>query len=108
MPPEDGVGSDDGSDIHERPASEGLSPHRKPPPLGIGQPESSATELLLEDAILLPQIRDGGFLLSRDPAGHRGNENLPGLKNGGHPAIVAWGPGIGQLSERRADRVELP
>ena len=31
---------------------------------------------------------DDGILLAADPASHGGNEDLPGLKGGGHPLIL--------------------
>jgi hypothetical protein len=98
MPAKDRVRGDDGSNVHETPSTERLPSHRQSPALGIGQPKASATELLFEDAILLPQILDGGFLLTSNPPGHGGDEDLPRLKDSGHPSIVASGPGIGQLS----------
>jgi hypothetical protein len=54
-------------------------PNTWPTP-SIGQSEPSATELLLEDPVLLPQVFDGGFLLACDPAGHGGDEDLPWMK----------------------------
>jgi hypothetical protein len=55
----------------------------------VGQPESFATELLLENAVLFPEIVDPLILLACDPSGHRGDENLPGLEHRRHPSIVA-------------------
>ena len=53
------------------------------------QPESPATELLLEDSILLSEILDDRVLLTADPTSERCNKDLPGLEDGGHPSIVA-------------------
>jgi hypothetical protein len=97
MPSEDGVRCHDGSDVREAPASEGLSSHGQSPPLCVGQPESPAAELLLEDSILLPQVLDGGFLLTGEPAGHGGDENLPRLEERAHSESVRDRPAKRQL-----------
>jgi len=55
----------------------------------IGQTESSATELLLQDAVLLSEVFDDRVLLTGDPSSASGNEELPGLKDDSHPLIVA-------------------
>ena len=44
--------------------------------------------MLLEDSVLLPQVLDGSFPLACDPAGHGGDEDLPGMEHGAHPGIV--------------------
>jgi hypothetical protein len=64
----------------------------------VGEPESSATELLLEDAILLSEILDDCVLMAADPAGKGGNEDLPGLEHRRHPKIVAKSKADRQLS----------
>ena len=89
MPTKDGVGSDERSNFGEGPSPNGLAPHGKSSALGVGQPEPSATELLLEDSILLAEIFDDRILLAADPAGQGGDEDLPRLENDGHPSIVA-------------------
>jgi hypothetical protein len=55
-------------------------------------------ELLPEDSILLSEILDDSVLLATHPAGQGGNEDLPGLKDGGHPSIAARQWSIRQLS----------
>ncbi len=44
--------------------------------LVIGESKASATELLLQDAILLDQILDDLGLMAVDPAGEGGEEEL--------------------------------
>jgi hypothetical protein len=64
----------------------------------IGQSEPSATELLLENAVFLLEVFDDRILLTGDPTSQGGNEDLPRLKDGGHPSIVARQWSIRQLS----------
>jgi hypothetical protein len=55
-------------------------------------PDDSARrtpDLLLQDTVLFPKIIDDRVLLTRDPSGHRGHENLPWLNHRRHPVIVA-------------------
>ena len=75
---------------------------------GAGSPESSATELLLEDSVLLAEIIDHGFLVPIDPAGHRRNENLPGLEQRAHSAIVGDYRANRQLTIGRGRGLEWP
>jgi len=72
----------------------------------IGQSKPPTTELFLKDSILLPQILDDRILLAADLAGQRGNEDLPGLEDGGDSLIVARKRSIQQLSARPANRLE--
>jgi hypothetical protein len=58
---------------------------RKPATLSNGQPEPPATELLLQDPILLAEILDDRILLAANPAGHGGNKDLPRLEHRCHP-----------------------
>jgi len=64
----------------------------------IGQSEPCATELLLEDSVLLAEVLDDRILLAAHPPSQGGNEDLPGLKDGGHPSIVATPRNNRQLS----------
>jgi hypothetical protein len=89
MPTKDGVRCDERGDFGEDASSDGLAPHGQSASLVVGQPEASATELLLEDSVLLAEIFDDRILLTGDPAGQGDDEDLPGLKDGGHPLIVA-------------------
>ncbi len=68
--------------------SDGLASHGQSATLIIGQPESSATELLLQNTVFLSEIFDDRILLTGDPASERCLEYLPGLEDGDHPSIV--------------------
>ncbi len=72
--------------------------HGQSASLIIGQPESPATELLLENSVLLSEIFDDCVLLAADPTGERCHKDLPGLEDGGHPSIVAPKRSIRKLS----------
>jgi hypothetical protein len=98
MPAKDGVGSDERRHVDERTPTEGLAEHGQPSALFIGQPEALSAELLLEDAVLFPEIIYGRILLARDPPGHGGHEDLPGLEDRCHPRIVAKPDADRQLS----------
>ena len=76
-----------------------------PSALSIGQPEPPTTELLLEDPILLAEILNDRILLTGNPAGQGGDEDLPRLEDSGHPSIVARQRSIRQLS--RTVQIEL-
>ncbi len=98
MPTKDGVGSDERSNFGKGASSDGFAADSEPATLIIGQPESSATELLLLDAVLFSEVFDNCILLTADPAGQGGYEDLPRLKNGCHRRIVARERIIRQLS----------
>ena len=88
MPAEDGVGRDDRSDFSEKPATDSLAPDREPTPLIVREPQAPATEWLLQNAVLLSKILDDCVLLTSNPAGHGGDEDLPGVKDRGHPFMM--------------------
>jgi hypothetical protein len=98
VPAKDGVGSDERSDLGEDPSSNSLAPNGKSSALSIGQSKSSTTKLLLENSVFLSEVFDNRILLTSDPAGHGGNKDLPGLKNGGHPSILPTRHASEQLS----------
>ncbi len=52
--------------------------------MSVGQSKSLATKLSLEDSVLLAEVFDDRILLTGDPAGQGGNEDLPRLKDGRH------------------------
>jgi len=85
MPTENGVGSDERRNFAESPSPDGLAPDGQSATLVVGQPESSATELLPENSVLLPEVFDDCVLVAADPASEGSHENLPGLKHGRHP-----------------------
>jgi len=57
---------------------------------------AGSIELLLEDAVLLPEVVDRCVLLACDPSSHGGHEDLPWVEYGRHPLIVA-----GSAADRR-------
>jgi len=89
VPTKDGVRRDERCDFCEGASPDGLAADRESATLIVGQPESSASELLLEDPILLAEVIDDGVLLAADPADEGGHEDLPGLEGGRHRQIVA-------------------
>ena len=86
---EDGVRSDERRHVDERTPTEGLAEHGQPSALFVGQLEAFSAELLLEDAVLFPEILYRRILFARDPPGHCGHEDLPGLEDRCHSRIVA-------------------
>ncbi len=89
VPTKDSVRRNERSNFGEGASPDCLAADSKTATLIIGQAELLATELLLEDSVLLAEVLDDRILLAADPASHGGNEDLPGLKDGGHPSIVA-------------------
>jgi hypothetical protein len=100
VPTKDGVGSDERCNLGESPSSDGFTPNSESAALVVGQSAPSSTELLLEDSVLLSKIFDDRILLTGDPTGHGGYEDLPGVEYGCHPAIVAKQKTDRQLSTR--------
>ena len=89
VPTKDGVGSDERRNFSKDPSSNGLAANCKPATLIVGQPESSASELLFQDAVFFSEEFDDCVLLATNPASQGGNEDLPGLEHNGHLSIVA-------------------
>ncbi len=98
MPGHDRVRRDQRGDLGQRFVAEDLALGSESAALGIRQAESLATELLLQDAVLLSEVLDDCVLMAADPAGEGGHEDLPGLEDGGHPSIVPRQRNIRQLS----------
>lgn len=78
MPAEDGVGGDDGADLGEQPAAEGLATHRETPPLIVAEPQPPAAELLAEHPVRFAQILDRSLLAIAEPPGEDRGEELKG------------------------------
>jgi len=68
VPTENRVGSDERSNFGEGTSSNGFASHGQSASLIVGQAESPATELLLEDSVLLAEVLDDRVLLAADPA----------------------------------------
>jgi hypothetical protein len=108
VPAEDRVGSDERSDFGKSAPSDKLAADGKSSALGVGQSKSFRTELLLENSVFLSEIFDDRVLLTGDPSGHCGYEDLPGLKNECHPEIVVLGDHNRQLSGTAGNRLFFP
>jgi hypothetical protein len=76
VPSQNRVGRHDRCHLLQHPATESLAPRRQPPALGVSQPNSPASQLLLENAILLHQIVDHLLLAAVDPSS-QGDEQQP-------------------------------
>ena len=76
VPAQDGVGSDDGGDACENAATENLALRSESAALVIRESESLAAQLLLQDTVLLDEVVDDLRLMTIDPAGERGEEEL--------------------------------
>jgi hypothetical protein len=75
-PAKQGVRRDEARDAREYATPEGLRTNREPPPLSVGQPEASATELLAQNPVLLDQVFDRLLLGAIDPSSHGENAEL--------------------------------
>ncbi len=98
VPPKDGVGCDERGDFGESPSPDGFTPNRQSAALVVGQSEPSSPELLLQDTVFFPKVVDDCVLLTRNPTGHRGHEDLPWVEYRRHPRIVARSRTDRQLS----------
>ena len=76
VPAENRVRRDDAGDLHHDAPSEFLAAHGESTALGIGQAKRPRAQVLPEDPILLPEIRDQIVLVAVHPASERENEEL--------------------------------
>ena len=76
VPAENRVRRDDAGDLHQDAPSEFLAAHGESTALGIGQAKRPRAQVLPEDPILLPEIRDQIVLVAVHPASERENEEL--------------------------------
>jgi hypothetical protein len=88
MPAKYGVGCDDGGNLLQRFPAESLALGCESSSLVVGEPESLPAELFLEDSILFAQILNRGLLMLVDLASEDRDEELPWLKDPGHPGIL--------------------
>jgi hypothetical protein len=76
MPSQDGVRRDQRRHLTQDLSSEALpAVRRESTPLGVGQPQAPAIELLVEHAVLFPQVRDDLQLVAIHPACQRHEED---------------------------------
>jgi hypothetical protein len=97
VPAKDRVWSDERCNFGEGASTDRLSAHRESSTLSVARPESSFPELLLEDSVLLAEEFDDRILLTSDPSGQGGDEDLAGLEYGGHRLILPIPRGNQQL-----------
>jgi hypothetical protein len=73
MPPQNGVGCDDGGDLTQQPTAQPMPAPRQPASVLIGQPEAPSAQLSVEDSVLFDQIRHRLLPLVAPPArqGHQ-------------------------------------
>ena len=76
VPAENRVRRDDAGDLHHDAPAEFLAAHGESTALGIGQAKRPRAQVLPEDPILLPEIRDQIVLVAVHPASERENEEL--------------------------------
>ena len=76
VPAENRVRRDDAGDLHHDAPSEFLAAHGESTALGIGPAKRPRAQVLPEDPILLPEIRDQIVLVAVHPASERENEDL--------------------------------
>ena len=84
MPTQEGVGRHDRGDVGEETTTERLALRSEPATLVIGEAESTTAELLLEDSVLLDEVRDNLGLFAVDPAGEGGEQELKREEVGHH------------------------
>ena len=84
MPPQDGVRRHQRRHLAQGLPSEAVAVHRESAPLGIGQTQTPPVEVLLEDAVLFPQVRDNLELVAIHPArkSHEEDPEPYGLDHG--------------------------
>ena len=82
VPAENRVRRDDAGDLHQDAPSELLAAHGASTALGIGPAKRPRAQVLPEDPILLPEIRDQIVLVAVHPASERENEELSRRRHG--------------------------
>ena len=76
VPAKDRLRGGDTSDLRQDLPAEFLASHGESTALGVGQAKRSRAQVLPEDPILLPEIRDHIVLVAVHPASERENEEL--------------------------------
>ena len=76
VPTQDRIRGDDARDLRQDPPSELLAAHGESTALGIGQAKRPRAQVLPENPILLPEIRDQIVLVAGHPASEREDEEL--------------------------------
>ncbi len=93
VPAQDGLGSDDASDLFKDLAAQDLAFDSEAATLIIAQTEASIAQLLAKDVVLLKEVLDDVALLAVDPGGEGDEEELEGgwerSAHGNHHRFVA-------------------
>jgi hypothetical protein len=84
VPSHEGVGCREGGELFASRAAQWRGSGRKASALGVGEVQSSRTELGFEDAMFLLEIGDDLLLMPSDPAGEHGDQDMQdhGLSSG--------------------------
>jgi hypothetical protein len=84
VPAQEGVRRGDGCHVFEALTTKWVGQGGEATALGVGEPQSAATELRFEDAVFFEQIRDNLLLVTLNPTGHYGNQHVEdhGLSSG--------------------------
>ena len=85
MPPQEGVGCDDGADVGERFARDAVAQHGESVALAIGEPDALSTALLSQDLVFCLEVLDHALLTLVDDAGEDHAEELPVKGIGAQP-----------------------
>jgi hypothetical protein len=84
LPPHEGVRGGKRSHLFETPATERVGECGEAAALGIGEPQSLRAALSFENAVLLLKVRDHLLLLTLEPTGEHGDEDM---QNHGVPRV---------------------
>jgi hypothetical protein len=76
VPPQEGVGGDEGCYLLEALATERVSERRETAAFGVSKPQAATAEVRFEDAIVLKQIGNHLLLIPLQPAGNHGDEHV--------------------------------
>ena len=84
MPPQEGVGCDEGLEVVQRPAIQGVCIRRQAATLRIGEPHPPLGQLLAKDAVFFVEIVDDVALLLVDPPGDGDDKETARPVEAGH------------------------
>src|SRR5690606_27150608 len=92
IPAKERVGRDDSAELKQLHSGELFGGARKPPALGVGEPQAPGPELLSQHAVFGLEVFDGLLLLAVEPAGRdqqneaQGEGHRGGLRRANRPA----------------------
>ncbi len=88
MPGEDRVGGHEPGEIQQCLPADSLAGNGQPTSLVIREPDPVVAELFAQDTVLFPKEVDRSLLVTIDPTGECGEEDLPGLDDLCHGRTV--------------------